>query len=444
MFWHRHRITKCYLVIGLLLLMILAACAKATEEATVPGPAEIEEPVEITLWWHTHMPAIERLEGLIAQYQADHPNVTINIDHTPLKDYTEKLSVALATGTGPDVFNLLDPYVAGYYAKDLLAPYDPTVWGFDSLDALLETYLPGTLDGLIFNGELYGIPNQMNSFSLYLNKQCFDDVGLTVETDYPKTWDDLIEIGQDMVKYDDQGRMIREAFDFSYNGPTWHQFMFEILLHQLGGEVLDNNGKASFNGPEGVEALTLWRDILFEYQLGDPNLSISTGTVPNEDFTQGNMCMWQTGPWALPQIEVNEETFKNTVVVTTPQMDADKPATLLYGFAFMLNAASYPEKNAVAQDFVRFAVSDPEGWMRECVFIQPKTGWFESEAAKETAFFDVFMTDIGHGRYLVRSENFNEISQKIMDAIDRVIFDGADPKTSLDQAAEEVNEIIEE
>ena len=244
-----------------------------------------------------------------------------------------------------------------------------------------------------------------------------------------------------MIKHDAQGRMVRQAFDFSYNGAIWHQMMFAMLFYQLGGNVLDSNGQAAFNGPEGVQALTLWRDIVFKYKLGDPNVSVDTGPNPNEDFTEGKMCMWMTGPWALPQIQVNADTYKHTIVVPVPQMNPDKPVTAMYGYMFALNAASSPEKLAVAQDFVRFAVRDPERWMRDAVFIQPKIGWSDTKTAASIPFLNVFMTDLSRGRYLVRSPYFNEITQDMSDAIDRVIFKGADPKASLDMAADQVNKL---
>ena len=48
------------------------------------------------------------------------------------------------------------------------------------------------------------------------------------------------------------------------------------------------------------------------------------------------------------------------------------------------------------------------------------------------------MKDVATGTWYIRSEFTNEIAQAVGRAIERVIYDGADPKASLDQAQAEV------
>jgi len=50
--------------------------------------------------------------------------------------------------------------------------------------------------------------------------------------------------------------------------------------------------------------------------------------------------------------------------------------------------------------------------------------------------------DISTASWYIRSEYTNEIVQAIGRAIDRVVYDGADPKASLDTAQAEIDKVL--
>ena len=62
--------------------------------------------------------------------------------------------------------------------------------------------------------------------------------------------------------------------------------------------------------------------------------------------------------------------------------------------------------------------------------------------AKKFPFFDVHMKDVAVASWYLRSEYSAEIGQSVGRAIERVIYDGADPKASLDQAQGEVEKVF--
>jgi ABC-type glycerol-3-phosphate transport system substrate-binding protein len=74
--------------------------------------------------------------------------------------------------------------------------------------------------------------------------------------------------------------------------------------------------------------------------------------------------------------------------------------------------------------------------------VQPVKGVEQSEVAKQFPFFDVHMKDVSTGSWYIRSEFTNEIGQALGRAIERVVYDGADPKASLDQAQAEVGRVL--
>ena len=84
----------------------------------------------------------------------------------------------------------------------------------------------------------------------------------------------------------------------------------------------------------------------------------------------------------------------------------------------------------------------PEEWLSKVAFVQPVKGVNETPVAKNFPFFDVHMKDVATASWYIRSEFTNEIGQAIGRAIERTIYDGADPKASLDQAQAEVDKVL--
>ena len=398
----------------------------------------------LRFWIHEHPPEVNYIkEVLIPEFVKKHPDVNIEFSYFPHKDYTQKIMVAMATGTAPDFFDLGDWFYPTFTAKSLLDPVPSQAFGYKNLDALLKDYIPHSLDGLMDEGKLYGIPIQLNSFSLYINTAHFREAGLDPDKDAPKTWDDLVRVAQKLVKTEN-ARITREGFDFPYNGPVWAMYTFDPLIRQFGGSILSADGKkATINSPAGVAALTMWRDLAYKYKVADPNLSVATGAVPNQDFTIGKVSMWTTGPWALEQIKANAEVYKDTVVAPIPQHDPAHPVTLLYGFAWTVNAKTTPDKKKLAWEFIAMAADRPTEWLLKLGFPQPRIRWYESAEAKKFPFLDTFIGDMARGHYLTRSVYFNEISQSVDRAIQRCLFNGMDPKESLDIAAREIDNVLQ-
>ena len=100
------------------MVLSMTACGSSSSTADVPAAtdntAQTEEAApeasasdeEVTLTFWSWLPTTEQSEKMIADFEAE--NLTIKIDYTRTEqdDYFEKLQVAMASGTGPDLFGL--------------------------------------------------------------------------------------------------------------------------------------------------------------------------------------------------------------------------------------------------------------------------------------------------------------------------------------------------
>jgi multiple sugar transport system substrate-binding protein len=418
------------------ILVFLLAAGPPTAGAAAAFPTEN---VTIEVWWHEYGPFTAYVKQLIEAYKKVHPNVTINPTIASSTDMNQKLTVALAAGTGPDIMDADASYYVAYHAKGVLEPVNLAVFGVKSYQELARRYVTGGLASGTFDGKIYTLPYQGNSMSLFLNNKLFAEAGLDPKKDAPRTWKSLMALCAKLKKVDGR-RTVRKAFEFPYHSPRWQLQDLQPMTEQFGGKILSDDGKTAYlNAPATVKALTLWRDVT--KTCGDPKNTKNTASNPNQDFLDGFTAMWVTGPWATPQVQASP--IKNEfTVVGFPQVDPAKPRTMVYGWAWGVNK-NRPEKNkAVAWDFVKFMLAKPDEWLAKAGFVQPVKGVAETKVARSFPFFDVHMKDVQTASWYLRSEHVNEIAQAIGRAVEAVVYDGADPKAQLDAAQASVEKVI--
>lgn len=393
-----------------------------------------KENVTIEIWWHTYGPLDAYVKELIDRYQQLHPNVTINPTFAAQTDLNQKLTVAMASGTGPDILDQDISFFSAYYEKGQLAPVDLDVFCGHSQKAIEDAYLPSVLPGVMFDGQIYGLPYQSNSMSFFLSTDAFKEAGLDPVKDAPKTWDDLKVVGAKLKKMVD-GKVVREGYDFPYQSQRWMLQEFQPMLEQYGGSILNADQSAcQLNSEAAVKALTTWKEV--SDAVADPKTTLATAAQPNQDFIDGRVAMWMTGPWATNQLKSSAIGDK-WVVTSLPQVDPNNPVTMVYGFTWGVNNTKPTVNQKVAWDFIRFMLKSPEEWLQKASFIQPRTGLADSEKAKAFPYIAVHLKDISTAHWYLRHPKTNAIVQIVGKAIERVMFDGADVKASLNQAQDE-------
>ena len=422
------------LIVVLSMGLTIHAPVGSADAATFPT-----ENVSIEIWWHEYGPFTAYVKELIEAYKKAHPNITINPTVASSTDMNQKLTVALAAGTGPDIMDADASYYVAYHAKGVLEPVDLDVFGVKTYQELMARYVSGGLASGTFDGKVYTLPYQGNSMSLFINNKLFASAGLDPQKDAPKTWTDLMALCPKLKKVEGR-RTVRKAFEFPYHSPRWQLQDLQPMTEQFGGKILSDDGKTAYlNSPETVKALILWRDVT--KQCGEPKTTKNTASDPNQDFLDGFTTMWITGPWATPQVR-KSDIQDDFTVVGLPQVDPAKPRTMVYGWAWGVNR-NKPEKNKiVAWDFIKFMLSKPEEWLAKAGFVQPVKGVANTDVAKKFPFFDVHMKDVASASWYIRSENVNEIAQAVGRAVDSVVYDGADPKTALDAAQASVEKVL--
>lgn len=410
---------------------VLTACGSAPAGSSAAGPAPGEH-VTLTFWTHTHPPMVELNKTIIAEYEAQHPEVSIEYQTVPNTEFNTKMLTALSTGAGPDIINMDDGALRGdYIEKGLVAPLDPAGFGKQSQSDVESGFVPGTLDGAKGpDGQLYGIPSEFNGTVFAINKKHFADAGLDPATP-PKTWQEVIDAGR---KLNAAGH--DQAFNFLYLSSGWYAQWFQTLANQTGGSPVSADGRtATLDSPENVAALQLWVDLARTSGISDPTTSSRDATSPFQDLASGVQSMAITYPWALEQMrQSSPEVYSQLAVVPLPQVDAAKPpVNRIYGYFWAVNSAS--KQQAEAWKFIDYLSAQHERWLTDVNFVQPVVGWDTSPAASKIPSIGVIAAAYGQGRFDRVGPHWNEVQDIIHTAVDKAVFD----KVPVDAALRDAN-----
>lgn len=164
---------------------------------------------------------------VIEQFQAAHPDITIETQHAPWSTYFDRLQTQWAGGVSPDVMFLNN--VPSYASRGVLAGLDDLVaaTGFD-----ISGYHPDMLRIFMLDGTLYGFPRDNDTTVLYYNIDLFDQAGIAYPDD-SWDWDALREAASALTVRDDAGRTLQYGVVLEANKyPNW--------VHQNGGLIFDD------------------------------------------------------------------------------------------------------------------------------------------------------------------------------------------------------------
>lgn len=155
-------------------------------------PAKINQ-ASLTYWGLFEDASI--VAPIIADFEKEHPNIKINYSKQDIKEYRERLVTRSNNGNGPDIFRFHNTWVS--QLSDLLLPLPNSTISKEDFD---KNYYPVIKKDLIRNGAIYGIPLQMDTLNLYINKDLFQAGGLSV----PDDWIEFGNIARQLTVKDDQ------------------------------------------------------------------------------------------------------------------------------------------------------------------------------------------------------------------------------------------------
>lgn len=166
-----------------------AAAGSAAQSTAQSSTSAASSDEKITLKFLNKYPEDEYVtyfEEAVKDYEAAHPNVTIDMENVSDEAIKDKLSVMAAGGEMPDIFFSWSGEYVKKFARSGLA-LDLTSY-LDAESEWKNGFLPAFLNNSTFSGKTYGIPYRSSLIFLCYNKALFQKYSIAE----PKTWDEFL------------------------------------------------------------------------------------------------------------------------------------------------------------------------------------------------------------------------------------------------------------
>lgn len=422
---------KALFRVGIVTMLLLIA---------VGGVIQAQDPIELVLWMHDHTPRVALDEELIAEFEAANPGITVEYTALPGDEFDAALATALASGSGPNIFNDWTGSIGQFHAAGIIAPLNWEAAGFESEQAVYDAYEAGEnlLAGAVFNDVIYGLPTELSIYACYANNSMFEEAGLDPETDFPETWEEMLEVAEQLTIRED-GVPVQRGYDFNWSDPIFMYLTMEPMVAQLGVQLIDEEAyTANIDNEAVAKVMQFWSDWANEYNLGGPQYTGSRDAFWNQELaiecTQGN--------WAIPIIEDNGIDWSVHPVPRWEDAENDNGFAI---YAYYLQVVDYaePEVQEAAWKLARFLTDHPAEYFNTAGLFQPRLEFVESDEFQSDPVMPLFFEEMSKSFPHPRIAGFNEVSAAIARARDRVVLAGEDVETVLEQSQEEVNSILE-
>jgi len=219
--------------------------------AVTAGNEKIEG--TLSFWYVPTDPSVgEWWEGFAADFEAEHPGVTIDITRNSVDNYQAKTLAAFSSGDQPDTIAMdtgeyLQKFVRAGYIADISKLADFSYYNPAAVKVLTSP-----------SGQVWGVPEYTFVISLWRNTGLFKKYGVAV----PKDWDELLAACDTFNKAGVTPIAFGDGGEDQWTAGHW----FSALLYQYAGAGADvaatyGEGGASWEDPEFIEAATRLREL---------------------------------------------------------------------------------------------------------------------------------------------------------------------------------------
>ena len=237
------------------------------------------------------------MRRIVAAFNEEHAGQGLSIEITffPDRQYADKVSIASASGTLPDLLDIDGPYVGPWAAEGLLQPIDDLVD-----DGLRADLLGSLIEQGTYAGSLYALGAFDSALVVYYNREVIEKAGLQPPERVADAWS--------WARFVDALRRVKPhvavplSLHMDDQSDEWFTYAFSPLIWSNGGRLIDTEAGRTvgvLDSAAAVDSVTRWQ------QLFQDGLAEATSTNPNP-FAAGLAAFDWTGHWMLPGFERTE------------------------------------------------------------------------------------------------------------------------------------------
>lgn len=265
----------------------------------------------------------DALTAIVERFHQTNSNVRVETEFVEYGELARSYAEAVKNGEGPDLILAPNWWIRELAASKVLLPIGNQITAQERAQ-----FIPATIDNLVWEGTLYGLPTDYELVALYFNRRLLN------ETKLPSTVDDLIQLAEESPS---QGAGIYASF---------YHLAWGIAAY--GGQLFDEDGRVV------LEQTPAAADFLTRLQRADSTpgifVSLDYGMLMDR-FKREEFALFVDGPWSVGELR---QRFGEDLGVTTLPAGLSGPARpWLSADGVFLNPTTPVEQRDLALTFAR-------------------------------------------------------------------------------------------
>ncbi len=323
----KSNVVRMIVMLALVALVVVGISQIATA-------ADSSNPITVT-WWVPNWDE-EVAKELIAEFEAQNPDIKVNMVITTWDTMEGQIRTALNGNNAPDLITDLESRVQGYASQGLLANLDEY---YKAGNVDMDDFVTSAIELSTYDGHLYSVPMRHDGPAMIYNKDMFEEAGLDPDN-FPQTWDELSEVAKALTK-DTNGDGTVDQFGIGW--PLGNEgnavVRFYQLLYNFGGSITDEaETKCELNSDAGKMALEyLYNDVVTNKVTPQSALEVDN-TGLRDLFINKKIAIYTNGAFDLTEI-ANQAPNINVGTATIPGTGDGIGITIVNGFSLYI-----PEK----------------------------------------------------------------------------------------------------
>ncbi|AQL55747.1 ABC transporter substrate-binding protein [Abyssicoccus albus] len=411
-----------------------SASSESTEESKDEAAGDSGEKAEVTFWHAMNDDHEKWLKDKTDEFNKDNENIEVKlVNQGSYDDLSKKLLAAGKAKKLPTISQAYGEWILNYKDNDLVEDLKPMIDGengFENYEDINKVFREDNT----FGEEVLGLPFNKSTRVLFVNNDLLKEAGVEA----PKTWEELKTAAEKMTTEKDGKKVVGMGFE---NGLA-HEI--SMWIKQAGGEFIDEEKQqVKFNSEEGLKAL--------EYI--DGMLNDGTARMAGEDeylsgpFTNGDVGMYIGSSAGIAYVQKDAKDIDWT---TVPLPKGEEEAAPFQGTNITMFKTAEDAAKQGAFEYMKFLVSEENttDWAKTTGYLPVRTTALESDEWKkfveENPAHKAGVSQYDNGFIEERVPGAFAMKEAIAKELDKMLFEDAKPKETLENMEKEAQKAIDE
>jgi multiple sugar transport system substrate-binding protein len=245
------------------------------------------------------------LSNIISNYEADNPNISIQVEPQQWDLMTSKFLAAHEAGNAPDIIWVISYEIGNAVRLGALEPFE-NLFLDDWTDAEIADIADSFWDWGAEPDRHYQITFSRNYFGLMYRQDLMDEYNIATPF---QSWDDLIAAAQTLTGEDEEIGIQRYGLGQAFGTGKVDPPVFTYMALDRQGDLFTEDGRAMFATPAVEESLEMMIDMVTEYGI-TPDTAVSYDQEQVfQDFIAGRYAMIVGAGVRVPSLRGQASNF---------------------------------------------------------------------------------------------------------------------------------------